>query len=598
MKRIKAIVKKGAAAFLSLALGAGFTLTPAFAATFTELQDAVTNGTSYYTDETNTEYRIQASKNDENGEVCVKLHEDVTRTDADKKRGIDILKNKNVILDLNGYTVDGSNKSSGDYGYDPVLIVNAGATLTLQDNSEKQTGTITGGMGSHRTNVAHGGGVYISGWAYDSQNDMGGTLIMEGGAISGNAAGNGGVYVDTEGTFEMKGGVITGNTADNTWNKNDSGGGVYVYGGNRDKGNVTLFTMSGDAKITGNTGNGVYNYNGTFTMKDNAAVTGNTSQDSGDGIYTSWKGTTTMGDNASVSGNTSEQNGGGVRNDGTFIMNDNASVSGNTAALDGGGVFANGGKFIMNDNASISGNEAVRGGGVLNGFGPIDMNDDSRISGNTADEAGDDIFSLFDAGYDLGGTLNLGDREWTIDTAESRESKANEKYEPAADGKVTEAIGLKFGYEEADPSQPEQPEVPGGATTDDPSSTPDENPGEIELEEIETPLSGIMTRAQFVDCLWQREDRPEAAVPTFTDVPAHHQYASAVGWAQANNLVSGNGSGEFKPDDSVTVSAARTILTRFAAWKGMDMPTLTTLTDADNALVLNCSQVIAEFFGA
>lgn len=88
MKRIKAIVKKGAAAFLSLALGAGFTLTPAFAATFTELQDAVTNGTSYYTDETNTEYRIQASKNDETGEVCVKLHEDVTRTDADKKEAL------------------------------------------------------------------------------------------------------------------------------------------------------------------------------------------------------------------------------------------------------------------------------------------------------------------------------------------------------------------------------------------------------------------------------------------------------------------------------------------------------------------------------
>ena len=68
---------------------------------------------------------------------------------------------------------------------------------------------------------------------------------MHGGTISGNTSGRrgGGVCVN-RGTFEMSGGEITQNTS-----TGDGYGGVYV---------MDAFTVSGDAKVTGNTGKNVY----------------------------------------------------------------------------------------------------------------------------------------------------------------------------------------------------------------------------------------------------------------------------------------------------------------------------------------------------
>ena len=71
------------------------------------------------------------------------------------------------------------------------------------------------------------------------------TFAMHGGTISGNTSGRrgGGVCVN-RGTFEMSGGEITQNTS-----TGDGYGGVYV---------MDAFTVSGDAKVTGNTGKNVY----------------------------------------------------------------------------------------------------------------------------------------------------------------------------------------------------------------------------------------------------------------------------------------------------------------------------------------------------
>jgi len=118
------------------------------------------------------------------------------------------------------------NTATGRYGSGGgIYIFNANRNFTMQ------TGTISG-----NTATSHGGGVA-------------GTLIMNGGTITGNTASRGG---GVSGRVTMNDGVISGNTA------SDAGGGVFS----------SSFTMRGGT-ISNNTatfhGGGVYNDWGIFT---------------------------------------------------------------------------------------------------------------------------------------------------------------------------------------------------------------------------------------------------------------------------------------------------------------------------------------------
>jgi len=112
--------------------------------------------------------------------------------------GIRIPKDKTIILDLNGKTINRGLTTATDYGS---VIRIAGGTLTIQDSSTSKTGKITGGYNN-------GGG------AVDVVN-TGGSLVMTGGSITGNKAtsgGAGGSYVDGDCKgFTMTGGSITNN---------------------------------------------------------------------------------------------------------------------------------------------------------------------------------------------------------------------------------------------------------------------------------------------------------------------------------------------------------------------------------------------------
>ena len=149
----------------------------------------------------------------------------------------------------------------------------------------------------------------------------------------------------------------------------------------------------------------------------------------------------------------------------------------------------------------------------------------------------------------------------------------------------------------ADEPAPVPTPAPGG-NTGDTGDTGDTGGSDITIEDEAVPLAaGPVTRAQFVDYLWRHESQPQADAPTFADVPADHEFAPAIGWAQANGLVNGDENGLFYPDELVTVADVRAILARFADRAGMAMPQLTTLTGGDGEAVLNCDQVLAEFFG-
>ena len=124
---------------------------------------------------------------------------------------------------------------------------------------------------------------------------------------------------------------------------------------------------------------------------------------------------------------------------------------------------------------------------------------------------------------------------------------------------------------------------------------------ETEINDPAAPLAaGPVTRAQFIDYLWRHEGEPEGADCTFADVPADHEYVLALGWAEANGIAAAYDDGTFQPDELVTVAAVREFLGNFASVFGtnaVDVADLTTLTGADDEAVLNCDQVLAEFFG-
>ena len=173
MKKWNKILSVG----LSLVLCAGM-VTPAFAATFNNLQEVIDSKNSY-TYEKDGEMVTGISY--DNGTVT--LHENVEHVSGDSKT-ITIKKDTDVTIDLNGNNIDG--------GSDYVITINAGGALTLEDSTG--SGAITGSTNR--------GGVKNSG-----------TFTMNGGTISGNTAKDGGSVYNFRGTFTMEDGTIEGNNA-------------------------------------------------------------------------------------------------------------------------------------------------------------------------------------------------------------------------------------------------------------------------------------------------------------------------------------------------------------------------------------------------
>ena len=255
-------------------------------------------------------------------------------------------KDKPIILDLNGYTID---RALGTAQVDGTVISVSGA-LKLKDSTG--SGKITGGNNNNSaTTGTWGGGVCVLGGAF---------FTMEGGNISCNLSeiGGGGVYVCNGGSFTMTGGTIGGsgvNDANMDKSTSSSGGGVFVNG---------EFTMSGGT-ITGNitdaNGGGVaVTEHGTFTMSGTAVISANkASYGSGGGVYVFGNFTMTGGTIGGTGGGSpnSAQYGGGVYvNGGSSIFTvTGGTISGNTATQNGGGVYVSStGSFTLGPSSAES----------------------------------------------------------------------------------------------------------------------------------------------------------------------------------------------------------------------------------------------------
>ena len=159
------------------------------------------------------------------GEV-IALTEDLTALEGDVT--LTMPAGKRLVLDLNGHTLD-RNRKVRDKNSGSVITVEAGAMLTLRDSVG--TGVVTGG--SHD----NGGGILNRG-----------TLIMEGGRITGNAALHDGGGLANNGTMVLMGGSVTGNVA------SVRGGGVF----NQAKASLTVddgIVFGNDAPAQADIGN-------------------------------------------------------------------------------------------------------------------------------------------------------------------------------------------------------------------------------------------------------------------------------------------------------------------------------------------------------
>ena len=180
-----------------------------------------------------------------------------------------------VVLCLNGKTIT-QNKNP-----DEVIYIGQNTSLAITDC---QTGDAMGKI-THKKNTA-GQGVVNEG-----------SFTLYGGNITGNSRSDSGAGVNNDGTFTMYGGAITNNKAKDSC----SGGGVFNSG---------TFTMCG-GEISGNTtenkgsGGGVFVNRGTFTMSG-GTITNNTADNTvgGVGLNTYTNTQLILSGDARITGNT------------------------------------------------------------------------------------------------------------------------------------------------------------------------------------------------------------------------------------------------------------------------------------------------------
>lgn len=90
---------------------------------------------------------------------------------------------------------------------------------------------------------------------------------------------------------------------------------------------------------------------------------------------------------------------------------------------------------------------------------------------------------------------------------------------------------------------------------------------------------GRMTRAMMVTVLYRLEGSPTVnGADPFADVASGAWYADAVIWASANGIVNGYSSEAFGPEDEITREQIAVILSRYAAYLGMDVSAGTDLS--------------------
>ena len=623
---------------LALVMAMSLLSTTAFAASFSQLQDAIDGNGGYdlgggrygYGDQIadSSNYAIEAWE--DNGTRNVQLNESVSYQKGDTNNSATISDNKDITLDLNGQTILGENWK----GTATLTVKGEDTSLTLKDTTGG--GAISGGNGTANGVVVDGGASFtMESGAITGFSSHGGTGVtvkegdftMTGGEITQNM--QSGVAVNgANSSFTMEGGEISGNKSTN------GAGGVRVS-------NNAQFTMNG-GEITGNTGLGGgvgVQTDATFNMTG-GSITHNTAKDGGGGI-SAWLGNIYLsadeGKEIIISENESKGHGGGI----SSLMGEK-----NTVTIDG---------------VILDGNKAT-GAGAMGGA--------IRISGDIVQPVNisNTIMRNNKAGSNVGNTLRLTDGEFNITncTIENESEDENSGYELSnswggkvnftettmpgntiieqgiyfsnngftvfldeensltitdREGNPVEAIldgngkRIEAGKQDTEPniwnvyeieliipfSAIPAPDVPGGeenpsepdfgGVMDGADFTPDAATTTIEDEE--TPLAGLISTAELLEALRQYEGVEDVELPEdFQWID--HDYAQAIYWGLDEALVIDTEDEPFDPDEIVTVALLREVLENFVEYKGADLTV--TVEGEDDMIVMDLGERLTVFY--
>lgn len=230
-------------------------------------------------------------------------------------------------------------------GLSTVFMIDAGVSATIEGL------TITGGQAS----VAYGTGNKAGGGIYNA-----GTLVLEGDAITGNAAATyGGGFFNDGGSVTVADSTLTGNSA-------QFGGGFF------NAGTVTVSESTLAGNSASSSGGGFYSQ-GTVTLTC-STLAGNSAAACGGGFYSNNTATVTA---CTLSGNSAGSDGGGFFNSRNVTVTQ-STLAGNSAQFGGG--FTNFGAAAVAA-STIAGNFAQSGGGIGN-LGTVTLSG-TILAGNT-----------------------------------------------------------------------------------------------------------------------------------------------------------------------------------------------------------------------
>lgn len=128
--------------------------------------------------------------------------------------------------------------------------------------------------------------------------------------------------------------------------------------------------------------------------------------------------------------------------------------------------------------------------------------------------------------------------------------------------------------EDDDPAGPTDPVNPAIPDDDIPLA---DGAAATTIEEEETPLAGLFTRADAIGYLWEQTGSPEAGLSDFPDMPEDHYWAVAIGWAQDMGIALPDEEGNFRPDDLVLLTSdepegeLQEFLNRYAVFAGIEL---------------------------
>lgn len=404
--------------------------------------------------------------------------------------------------------------------------------------------------------------------------DTSGTFVMNGGQISDTRSGGRyPIYVDNKSSFTMNGGIISGNYSSygciTSW-----GGSVEINGGIFSENEIDPNPQNSDDPYNSKGSNTTDLPAGSKIIKDGAETThlAGTTIDKNGNVTTKGE---TVTKTTNKDGTVTITDAKGDDHEITDTNNGKVTVDkdGTTTVPEGGKITdKDGSETTYPDGTTIDKDGNVTGGSsVTKDKGTGDVTIDDGQGGKTEVTAPEDTEIVVnpDGSVDVPAGGKVTDKD-------------GNEYELPEGGKITE--DGKVVDKDGNPVEPKKDDNGSGGSQGGGNGVTGGN-GEadvIVIDGVEVPLSGLVSVEDVLSVLCRLTESVDG------------ERDEVVAWAVENGIIDE----EADVEEIVTVAALRAILANYArAFElDVDVSALTTLAGEDDDIVMNCDEVIDEFF--